>query len=81
MQERLGTDDRDNVHNRWKPATNLDEKQTVAVRELNPTPDLAAQHDQLMSEHHILGFKPALRLNGNTKMANTNQNRAIIASG
>ena len=57
-------DDRDNVQDRWKPAIKLDEEQTVAVRELNPTAHLAAQHDQLMPEHHILGFKPALRLDG-----------------
>lgn len=34
----------------------------IVVRKLGPTPHLAPQNDQLMSEHRILRLKPALRL-------------------
>jgi hypothetical protein len=34
----------------------------IAVRKPDSAVHLAPQHDQLMSERRILGFKPALRL-------------------
>ena len=40
----------------------LDEEPAVAVGRLGPTPHLAPQDYQLMSEHGILRLKPALRL-------------------
>ena len=60
--EGLRPDDRDGLEHRRKPTIQLDEEQPVAVREENAPTHLALQHDQLMSERGILGFKPALRL-------------------
>jgi hypothetical protein len=40
----------------------MDEEPAIAVRELDAAAQLALQHDQLMSERRILGFKPTLRL-------------------
>jgi hypothetical protein len=45
-----------------KPSIQLDEEQAIAVREPNAAVQLTPQHDQLMSEYRVLGFKPALRL-------------------
>jgi hypothetical protein len=40
----------------------LDEEQTIAVRELDAATHLPPQYDQLMSERSVLCFKSALRL-------------------
>ena len=45
-----------------KLAIQLDEEQPIAIRELDATAHLARQDDQLMPEHGIFCFKPALRL-------------------
>src|SRR4029077_11107936 len=58
----LGTDDRDGLEDRRKPAIQLDEEQAIAVRELDPTANLALQHGQLLPQRSILRFKPAVRL-------------------
>src|SRR5712691_9178872 len=58
----FGTDDRDGVQDRGKPSIQLDEEPAIAVREPDSAVQLAPQHDQLMAERCILGFKPALRL-------------------
>jgi hypothetical protein len=47
---------------RRKPTIQLDEEQAIAIRELDATAHLARQDDQLMPEHGIFCFKPALRL-------------------
>src|ERR1700716_383223 len=60
--QRLGTDDRENLQDRRKPPIQLNKKPTIVVRQPWPTAHLAPQNDQLMSEHRILSFKPALRL-------------------
>jgi hypothetical protein len=39
-----------------------DKEPAIVVREWHPTPHLAPQNVQLMSEHRILCLKPALRL-------------------
>jgi len=39
----------------------LEEKQAIAVRELDPTTHLALKHDQLTSERGILSLKSADR--------------------
>src|SRR5258708_3537673 len=52
--QRLGTDDREDRQDRWKPA--------IAVCEFDAPAQLAPQNDQLMSERGIFGLKPDLRL-------------------
>src|SRR5258708_30237963 len=52
--QRLGTDDREDRQDRWKPA--------IAVGEFDAPAQLAPQNDQLMSERGIFGLKPDLRL-------------------
>jgi len=64
--QRLGTDDRENLQDRWKPSIELDQEPTIIVREPHPAPHPTPQNDQLMAERRILGFKPQLRLNGAT---------------
>jgi hypothetical protein len=44
------------------PTIQLDEEQTIAVRELDATAYLALQHGQLMPQGGILCFKSARRL-------------------
>jgi len=41
-----------------------DKEPTVVVGEPNAAMHLTPQNDQLMSERRVLGFKPALRLEG-----------------
>jgi hypothetical protein len=58
----LGADDRENLQDRRKPPIQLDKEQAIIVREPNAAVHLAPQHNQLLPECRILGFKPALRL-------------------
>jgi hypothetical protein len=60
--ERLGPDDFENLQDRRKPAIQLDKEPAIAVRKPDSAVHLAPQHDHLMSERRILGFRPALRL-------------------
>src|ERR1700694_596079 len=60
--EGLGTDDRENLQDRRKPSIQMDEEQTIVVRESDPAMHLTPQDDQLMSQCRVLRFKPALRL-------------------
>jgi len=60
--ERLGTDDREDLQDRRKPSMQLDKEPAIVVREPDPALHLTPQNDQLMSECHVLCFKPALRL-------------------
>src|ERR1700730_9790242 len=55
-------DDRDGIENRWKPSIQLDEEEATSVCEVNTTTHLPPEYDQLMSEHHVLCLKSALRL-------------------
>jgi hypothetical protein len=54
--QRLGPDDCDGIEDRRKPSIQQDEEETIAVRKLNATADLAPPRDQLMSERSILRF-------------------------
>src|ERR1700751_1546340 len=47
--QRLGSDGRHRLHDRWNPPIQLEEEQPIAVRELDPTAPLALQHGQLTS--------------------------------
>ena len=60
--ERLGPDDRENLQDRWKPATQLDEEPAIMVGEPDATLQPAPQDNQLMSKHRVLSLKPQLRL-------------------
>ena len=59
--QRLGSDGRHHLHDRWKPSIQLEEEQPIAVRELDPTAHLALKPNQLTSERGILSLKPADR--------------------
>ena len=58
----LRSDDRDYIQDRWKPSIQLNQKQAIAIRELEAAAHLPLQHDQLMSECRVLCLKSALRL-------------------
>jgi len=60
--ERLGTDDHEDLQDRWKLAIQLDKEQAIVVRKPDARMHHAAQHNQLVSGHGILGFKPTFRL-------------------
>jgi hypothetical protein len=60
--QRLGPDDRENLQDRWKPATQLDEEPAIMVGEPDATLQPAPQDNQLMSKHRVLSLKPQLRL-------------------
>jgi len=59
--ERLGSDDRENVQDQREPSIQPDKEPTIAVREPDSPLHLTPQDDRLMSERRILCFKPALR--------------------
>ena len=48
--ERLRSDDRDDIQNRWKPSIQLDEEEAISVCEVNATTHLPPQYDHLTSE-------------------------------
>src|SRR5262249_39468309 len=60
--ERLWTDDRDDLQDRRKPSIQLDKEQAIAVRKPDASVDYPAQHNNLVPERGIFGFKSALRL-------------------
>jgi hypothetical protein len=60
--ERLRLNDRDDLQDRWEPSIQLNKEPAVIVSEPDSPLHLTPQDDQLMAECHILGFKPALRL-------------------
>lgn len=60
--ERFGLNDRVGIKGRGKPSIELEEEPAITVCEPDPAPQLAPQHDQLMSECCVLGFKPAPRV-------------------
>jgi hypothetical protein len=60
--ERFRTDDRDDFQDRWKPSIQLHKEQAIAIRKPDAPVHHPAQHNHLVSERSIFGFKPALRL-------------------
>jgi hypothetical protein len=58
----LWPDDYHGFEDRWAPTIKLNEKQAIAVRELDATEQLALQYNQLVPERSILCFKSALWL-------------------
>src|SRR5262249_3022915 len=60
--ERLWTDDRDDLQDRWNPSIQLDKEHAIAVRKPDAPVHDPAQHNNLVPERSIFGFKSALRL-------------------
>jgi hypothetical protein len=60
--QRLGPDNQHCLEDRREPAIELDEEQAVGVTEPDSTAHLALQHNQLLPERGIFGFKSALGL-------------------
>src|ERR1700747_1479346 len=60
--ERLGSDDREDLQDGWKPAIQLDKEPAIMVREPDATMQPTPQDHQLMSKHRVLSLKPQLRL-------------------
>jgi hypothetical protein len=60
--ERLWTDDRDDLQNRRKPSIQLDKEYAIAVRKPDTPVHYPAQHNHLVPERSIFGFKLARRL-------------------
>ena len=60
--ERLGTENREELQDRWKPAIYLDKEPSIMVRQPDATMQPTPQDNQLISKHRVLGFKPQLRL-------------------
>ena len=60
--EGLGANNCDGLEDRWKPSIQLDEEQTITIREPDAATHLPPQYDQLMSECSVLCLKSALRL-------------------
>ena len=60
--ERLGPDDREDRQDRRKPSIQLNKEPAIVVGEPDPARHLTPQNDQLLSECHVLRFKPSLRL-------------------
>jgi hypothetical protein len=60
----VGSDYCEDLQDRREPAIKLDEEQAIVVGGPDSTARLTAKNNQLLSEDHILGFKPDLRLEG-----------------
>src|SRR5450631_3021091 len=60
--ERLGSDDCENLQERWKPAIQLDKEPAIIVCEPDAATHPTPQNHQLMSKHRVLSLKPQLRL-------------------
>src|SRR5450830_919491 len=76
--ERLGTDNREDLQDRRKPAIPLDKEPAIGVCEPDPALHLAPQNDQLMSKCCIFSFKSAPRLERPAKTARTKHSSAIM---
>jgi hypothetical protein len=59
--ERLWADNRDDLQDRWKPSIQLDKEHAIAVGKPDaPLHYDPAQHNHLVTERSIFGFKSAL---------------------
>jgi hypothetical protein len=58
----LGPDNRDGVEDCRKPPIQLDEEQTITIREPETAKHRPPQYDELMSERSVFCLKSALRL-------------------
>ena len=62
MDERLGTDDGENLEDRRKPTVKQDKEPAIIVCKSDAALEPAPQNDQLMPKHRVLSLKPYLRL-------------------
>jgi hypothetical protein len=60
--EGLGANYCDGLEGRWKPSIQLDEEQTITIREPDTAAHLPPQYDELMPERRVLCLKSALRI-------------------
>jgi hypothetical protein len=58
----LGANNCDGLEDCRKPSIQLDEEQTITIREPDAATHLPPQYDQLMPERSVLCVKSALRL-------------------
>ena len=75
----LGTDDRDQIQDRWRRSIELDEEQAIIVGEPDPPTDLTPQHSQLLSKRAFSASRRLFDLNGEANMARVKNSSAIIA--
>ena len=75
--QRLGSNGRHRLHDRWKPPIQLKEEQAIAVRELDPTAYLSLHHNQLLPQRGALCFKSALGLEDRATQAQEEKSVAI----
>jgi len=78
--QRLGSDGRHHLHDRWKPSIQLQEEQPIAVRELDPAAHLALKHNQLTSQRGILASSRLIGLNGAINSLKTKKSSATIVA-
>ena len=76
LHRRLGPDDRENLQDRWKPATQLDQEPAIMVGEPDATLRPAPQDNQLVSKHRVLASSRNFDLNGEARTARTKSNRS-----
>jgi hypothetical protein len=62
VDQRLGTDDGQNLKDRRKPAVKHDQQPAILVREPDTALEPAPQNSQLMPKYRVLSLKPHLRL-------------------
>jgi hypothetical protein len=78
--ERLGTHDREDLHDGWKPTIQPDKEQTIVVREPNATVYLTPQNDQTDGGSATFSVSGRLfDLSGATRTASTKHSSAIVA--
>ena len=70
----LGPNNCDGLEDCGKPSIQLDEEQTITVRESDTAAHLPPQYDELMSERSVFCLKSLFDLNGETNRARQRQN-------
>ena len=76
----LGANNCDGLEDCRKPSIQLDEEQTITIREPDATAHLPPQYDQLMSERSVSASSRRFDLNGEANRARQRQNSAIIVA-
>jgi len=74
--QRFRLDNRQDLHDRGKPAIHLNEEPAIIVRKVGSASHLPLQNDQLMSKYRILNLKPAVRLEWRSQNGKNGQNEA-----
>jgi hypothetical protein len=58
VDKRLGTDDVENLKNRWKPAVKQHKEPAIIVGKPDATMEPAPQNNQLMPKHRVFSLQP-----------------------